>query len=289
MDSHNAANDAAPCVVQIIPVNGSQLQDNNASDTEIFIKRPRTSPGDEAFRRESLWSCSQPTLTLNVMPTASHEGSTTSLLPPSQNQLYGKFITNEGMLLNKVIAGHPDLTKAERKIIQTNKFKVWRGLQYFCQSTSFHGLPHMAASRSFTRIAYWMTLLIIAVGLLIWAITSISIAYFNYKTFIIREQKFTDKLKFPAITVCNLNRFAKSKFQESLNYDEDQVFQATLFADVLSTRSMLNVDINLTEEATALTNDVAAFAAGGFAQFSHDTDRKHAVVMLFQQYTLLSE
>ena len=247
----------------------------------MFIKRPRISscisPGDKAFRRESLWStCSQPALTLNV-PTASHEGSTTSLLPQDQlHQQYDKVDSNEGILLSSIIAGqlgHPDLTKAERKIIQTNKFKVWRGLQYFCQSTSFHGLPHIAAShRSFTRTAYWMTLLFIALGLLIWAVTSISIDYFDYTTFIVREQKFPDSLKFPAVTVCNLNRYAKSKFQENLNYNEDQIFQATVFADALSTRSILNVDINLTESAAAFTNDVAAFAAGGFTQFSHDIE-----------------
>jgi len=179
------------------------------------------------------------------------------------------------VLLSKIIAGqlgHPDLTVEEKKIIKTNNFKMWRGVQYFCHSTSFHGLPHIAASKSFIRIAYWTILLFIAFGLLIWAVTSISIAYFKYNTYIIREQKYQDSLKFPAITVCNLNRYAKSKFQKNLNYTEDQIFHAAVFADALSNRKILNANINLTASADAFTNDIAAFAAGGFTQFSHDIE-----------------
>jgi len=255
-----------------------KLQDDNvfnSADAEIFIRRPCAciSRGDKAFRRESLWStCSQPALI-----TASREGNTASLAQP-QNQLhqqYDAFDSENGVLLSRVKAGqlgHPDLTKAQKKLIKTNKFRVWRGLQYFCHSTSFHGLPHIAESRSFIRIAYWMALLVLAFGLLIWAITSVTIAYFKYNTFIIREQKFPDKLKFPSITVCNLNRYAKSKLQRNLNYSEDQIFQAAVFADRLSTRNILNANINLNESATTFTNDIAAFAAGGFTQFSHDIE-----------------
>ena len=266
---HNSVSPRLPT----ISVN--ELQDDNASETaEMFIKRPRVSPGDKAFRRESHWAtCSQPALTALNVPT---EGSAVSLTPP-QDQLQQQYdnFDSKNVLLSKVIAsqlGHPGLTEAEKEIIKTNKFKVWRGLNYFCHSTSFHGLPHIAASRSVFRIAYWITLVVIAVGLLIWAVTDISSTYFTYNAFIIREQKFPGSLKFPAITVCNLNRYAKSKLQKNLNYNEDQIFLASVFEDVLSTKSILNVDINLNESAAGFTNDIAAFAAGGFTQFSHDIE-----------------
>ena len=157
--------------------------------------------------------------------------------------------------------------------MRSKTFMVWQALQHFCHNTSFHGVPHIAASRSLVRIAYWSILLIMSLGLMIYAMVAISQAYFAYNTYIIEEQNLEERLKFPAVTICNLNQYKKSATQKVLNYTEEQLFNIILFADFISTRQELtkhysSVDIN--RLAAVVDEDIGAFAsAGQFTAFSH--------------------
>ena len=219
-------------------------------------------------RRLSAWS-SEPVVTLQV-PVAN--GFANEPLQGRLQEQYDNF--EDGVVLSRIIAaqmGQPELSSSDRNIMRSKTFKVWQALQYFCHSTTFHGVPHIAASRSLVRIAYWSILLIVALCLMIYAIVAISQAYFAFNSYIIEEQNFVERLKFPAVTICNLNQYSKSAVQELLNYTEEQLFNTVLFADLVSTRQELtkyrSADIN--ETARTLSEDTAEFASAGFTAFSH--------------------
>jgi len=248
---------------------GSQLQAPSepiadpTADLFVVNRRPSFAGDRMQARRFSAWS-SEPAITLQV-PT----------YEPLQNRLQDQYDTAEdGVLLSRIIAaqmGQPELSSAERRIMRTRAFMVWNATQYFCSSTSFHGVPHIAASKSAVRIVYWSVLLLVALCLMMLAIVKISMAYFAYNSYIIQEQNLEDKLKFPAITICNLNPYSKSAVQEALNYTEEQIFNAILFGDLISTRQELTKHLNVTlsDLLGEISNDTAAFAAAGFTAFSH--------------------
>ena len=228
--------------------------ENFNSVAKHFIKRkPSKVPSEDDFfstskhiRRGSAWS-SEPALTLNVPQLATSHGQ------GLQNQLYNQysaFDDGDSVMLSKIIAGqlgHPELTADERNIMKSTKFKLWKALRYFFISTSFHGLPHIAASQSYIRICYWTFLILVSLGLMLWAIFIISLAYFNFNTYIKTELKVQNQLKFPAVTICNLNQFTKSLVQTLLNYSEDDIFNVALFGDYFSDRRLLTKHLNISE------------------------------------------
>ena len=219
-------------------------------------------------RRLSAWS-SEPVVTLQV-PVAN--GFANEPLQGRLQEQYDNF--EDGVVLSRIIAaqmGQPELSSSDRNIMRSKTFKVWQALQYFCHSTTFHGVPHIAASRSLVRIAYWSILLIVALCLMIYAIVEISRAYFAFNTYISEVQSLVGRLKFPAVTICNLNQYSKSAVQETLNYTEEQLFNTVLFADLFSTRQELTRyrSADFSQLAAELEEDTAAFVSAGLTAFSH--------------------
>ena len=93
-------------------------------------------------------------------------------------------------------------------------------------STSLHGLPHIVSTkRSCYRLTYWLALLLIALGLMLWALISVSMLYAESNVVLASKQQFNTRLPFPAITICNLNFYRKSIFTRSgIDLDDLVVF-----------------------------------------------------------------
>ncbi|KAH0509881.1 Acid-sensing ion channel 5 [Microtus ochrogaster] len=85
----------------------------------------------------------------------------------------------------------------------------------FALSTSFHGIHNIAQNRSRVRKAIWLSVVLGSVSLVAWQIYSRLVNFFTWPTTTSVEVQYVEKIEFPAVTFCNLNRFqaeAVSKF-----------------------------------------------------------------------------
>ena len=222
---------------------------------------PNSPTRKKSLQRDSAWS-STPVLNLDALQLA-------------QNQLQNQYdaFNSESVLLSRVIGsqlGHPELTEDEKNVIKSKKFHVWRAFCHFFTVTSFHGLPQVASSRSLITICYWLNLILFSVGLMLCAIAFISINYFGLDTFFKTELEESNQLKFPAVTICNLNQYAKSYFYRNLGYSEEEIYIATLFADFISGRTLINngnvfrnLNITILQLTDRYTNDLVVESSTG--------------------------
>ncbi|XP_076995687.1 bile acid-sensitive ion channel [Tamandua tetradactyla] len=77
----------------------------------------------------------------------------------------------------------------------------------FAISTSFHGIQNIVRNRSKIRKAVWVAVVLGSVSLLVWQIYSRLVNYFTWPTTTSVEVQYVEKMEFPAVTFCNLNRF----------------------------------------------------------------------------------
>ena len=251
-----------------------KVTNSGANRLSLYIKRRASAmsnqncePGlisptkEKSLQKDSAWS-STPVLNLDAPQLA-------------QNQLQNQYdvFNSESTLLSRTTANQPGQAESnedERNIIKSKIFYIWRALRHFFTITSFHGLLHIAGSQSLIKICYWVILILISVGLMLCAIVFISINYFGFDTFFKTELEESNQLKFPAVTICNLNQYAKSYFYRNLGYSEEEIYIATLFADFLSSRTMINngnvfrnFNITILQLADRYTNDLAAESSTG--------------------------
>uniref|UniRef100_G1QDW4 Bile acid-sensitive ion channel n=1 Tax=Myotis lucifugus TaxID=59463 RepID=G1QDW4_MYOLU len=77
----------------------------------------------------------------------------------------------------------------------------------FAISTSFHGLHNIVRNRSKIRKVIWLAVVLGSVSLVVWQIYSRLVNYFTWPTTTSVEVQYVEKIEFPAVTFCNLNRF----------------------------------------------------------------------------------
>ncbi|KAJ6668698.1 hypothetical protein lerEdw1_012181 [Lerista edwardsae] len=77
----------------------------------------------------------------------------------------------------------------------------------FATSTSFHGVHNIVRTKSKTRKVLWMLVLIGSIVIVAWQIRSRFIYYFSWPTTTSVDVQYVEKIEFPAVTFCNLNRF----------------------------------------------------------------------------------
>uniref|UniRef100_A0A2K5CZY0 Bile acid-sensitive ion channel n=1 Tax=Aotus nancymaae TaxID=37293 RepID=A0A2K5CZY0_AOTNA len=77
----------------------------------------------------------------------------------------------------------------------------------FAISTSFHGVHNIVQNRSKIRKVLWLVVVLGSVSLVIWQIYSRLVNYFTWPTTTSIEVQYVEKMEFPAVTFCNLNRF----------------------------------------------------------------------------------
>ncbi|XP_016863780.1 bile acid-sensitive ion channel isoform X1 [Homo sapiens] len=77
----------------------------------------------------------------------------------------------------------------------------------FAISTSFHGIHNIVQNRSKIRRVLWLVVVLGSVSLVTWQIYIRLLNYFTWPTTTSIEVQYVEKMEFPAVTFCNLNRF----------------------------------------------------------------------------------
>ncbi|XP_076806572.1 bile acid-sensitive ion channel-like [Clavelina lepadiformis] len=77
----------------------------------------------------------------------------------------------------------------------------------FAENTSFHGVHQIYTTWRRPVVVFWLTLLIVVLGLLIYQVTLRVLDYATYRTTTQISEEFVYSLPFPAITICNYNRY----------------------------------------------------------------------------------
>ncbi|XP_008050137.1 acid-sensing ion channel 5 [Carlito syrichta] len=77
----------------------------------------------------------------------------------------------------------------------------------FAISTSFHGVHNIVRNRSKIRKVIWLVVVLGSISLVVWQIYSRLVNYFTWPTTTSIEVQYVEKMEFPAVTFCNLNRF----------------------------------------------------------------------------------
>ncbi|XP_006867972.1 PREDICTED: acid-sensing ion channel 5 [Chrysochloris asiatica] len=77
----------------------------------------------------------------------------------------------------------------------------------FALSTSFHGIHNIVRNRSKIRKLIWLVVVLGSVSLVVWQIYSRFVNYLTWPTTTSVEVQYVEKMEFPAVTFCNLNRF----------------------------------------------------------------------------------
>ena len=90
----------------------------------------------------------------------------------------------------------------------------------FCTDTSAHGLSRVVAAESWPGRLFWIAIFISASGISIHQIGLSFTAFFKYPTktdfFIVVKEE----LRFPAVTVCNINPFKQSEIEKTSFWKE---------------------------------------------------------------------
>ena len=85
----------------------------------------------------------------------------------------------------------------------------------FCTGTSAHGLGRVVAAKSWPGRLFWIAIFISASGISIHQISLSFTTFFKYPT---KTDFFTavkEQLRFPAVTVCNINYFKQSEIEKT--------------------------------------------------------------------------
>ncbi|XP_020637095.1 bile acid-sensitive ion channel [Pogona vitticeps] len=77
----------------------------------------------------------------------------------------------------------------------------------FATSTSFHGVHNIVRTKTKTRKALWMLVVMGSIVLVVWQVSSRLINYFSWPTTTSVVVQYVENIEFPAVTFCNLNRF----------------------------------------------------------------------------------
>ena len=116
-------------------------------------------------------------------------------------------------------SGHSLKNKVESK--ETSENSKWK---LFAANTTLHGLRHVCHNgNSSWRRVIWLTFLCASTGFYFYLVSICLRKYLSLqiKT-VISEEIPTNGLKFPAVTICNLNKFMRSKIDVP---DEDERFE----------------------------------------------------------------
>ncbi|XP_072048558.1 acid-sensing ion channel 1-like [Amphiura filiformis] len=100
----------------------------------------------------------------------------------------------------------------------------------FAENTSLHGIARIFQSAGVILKLIWSVIFLAAFGLFIWQFSERVTAYlkFDYNTLV--EVEHRSKITFPAVTICNYNRFYNSRVADEYRKHLDRVLG---FADTL--------------------------------------------------------
>ncbi|KAG9471089.1 amiloride-sensitive sodium channel subunit alpha [Eleutherodactylus coqui] len=101
--------------------------------------------------------------------------------------------------------------------------------EFFCNNTTIHGAIRLVCSRNNRmKTAFWLVLFLVTFGLLYWQFGLLFGQYFSYPVSITVNVN-SDKLLFPAVTVCTLNPYRYPAILKELDL-LDRETEMTLFS-----------------------------------------------------------
>lgn len=106
---------------------------------------------------------------------------------------------------------------SERKMFRssydaTNLRKLGRTV---LQHTSAHGIPNIFRSKHWFRRLVWLSFVTFALSCALWQCTEMVVTYYTYPSHEKIMLISSAKLKFPAVTICNLNSVRLSSIKKS--------------------------------------------------------------------------
>ncbi|XP_046354020.2 amiloride-sensitive sodium channel subunit gamma-like [Haliotis rufescens] len=105
--------------------------------------------------------------------------------------------------------------------------------EYFAENTSMHGLARIVGKPGLTRRMFWILAVLAGAGVAVYNIWTIFIAFGTREVSTVVSLEYNTKLRFPAITICNINAAKKSKLMNvSSNYDFDIGEKKTVSSEV---------------------------------------------------------
>ncbi|XP_075071969.1 epithelial sodium channel subunit alpha [Mixophyes fleayi] len=101
--------------------------------------------------------------------------------------------------------------------------------EFFCNNTTIHGAIRLVCSRNNRmKTAFWLVLFLVTFGLMYWQFGLLFGQYFSYPVSINLNVN-SDRLPFPAVTVCTLNPYRYHAILDDVDQLDRQT-QETLFA-----------------------------------------------------------
>ncbi|KAM6161962.1 epithelial sodium channel subunit alpha [Erethizon dorsatum] len=118
-------------------------------------------------------------------------------------------------------------TEEEEALIEFHR--SYRELfQFFCNNTTIHGAIRLVCSKhNRMKTAFWAVLWLCTFGMMYWQFALLFGEYFSYPVSL-NINLNSDKLVFPAVTVCTLNPYRYKEIKEQLR-ELDRITQQTLF------------------------------------------------------------
>ncbi|XP_033621842.1 amiloride-sensitive sodium channel subunit alpha [Fukomys damarensis] len=122
---------------------------------------------------------------------------------------------------------HWQRTEEEEALIEFHR-SYHELFQFFCNNTTIHGAIRLVCSKhNRMKTAFWAVLWLCAFGMMYWQFGLLFGEYLSYPVSLSINLD-SDKLVFPAITVCTLNPYRYKEIKEQLR-ELDRITEQTLF------------------------------------------------------------
>ncbi|KAJ6652044.1 hypothetical protein lerEdw1_015474 [Lerista edwardsae] len=120
------------------------------------------------------------------------------------------------------VEAETEKTKKERREGLIEFFDSYQELfQFFCNNTTIHGAIRLVCSKNNKmKTAFWSVLFILTFGIMYWQFGIIYREYFSFPVNLNLNLN-SDRLTFPAVTLCTLNPYRYSAIQKDLEYLDD--------------------------------------------------------------------
>uniref|UniRef100_A0A452SAD6 Amiloride-sensitive sodium channel subunit alpha n=1 Tax=Ursus americanus TaxID=9643 RepID=A0A452SAD6_URSAM len=124
-------------------------------------------------------------------------------------------------------AAAPQPTEEEEALIEFHR--SYRDLfQFFCNNTTIHGAIRLVCSQhNRMKTAFWAVLWLCTFGMMYWQFGQLFAEYFSYPVSL-NINLDSDKLVFPAVTVCTLNPYRYTQIKGELE-ELDRITEQTLY------------------------------------------------------------
>ncbi|XP_067674763.1 acid-sensing ion channel 2-like [Haliotis asinina] len=84
---------------------------------------------------------------------------------------------------------------------------------YFSENTSMHGVSRFVGKPGYLRRTFWVLAVLAGAGVAVYNIWTIFLAFGTFEVSTVVNLVYNAKLRFPSITICNINAVKRSKLQ----------------------------------------------------------------------------